>query len=104
MVWVAETHGLRLSFVNAVRFGFNHELVHNNESVKALNPAAGDPSLGAFAGRDAAFVNVGGLNSMTGGVGGLPRYIYDWDSYPGNDEAFWINGTHSLKFGLAVEP
>jgi hypothetical protein len=103
IVAVEETHGFSPSFVNAVRFGFNHELVHNNESVKALNPAAGDPSLGAFAGRDAAFINVGGLNSMTGGVGGLPSYIYDWNSYQGYDDAFWIKGTHSVKFGVAVE-
>jgi hypothetical protein len=103
IVAVEETHGFTPSFVNAIRFGFNHELVHNNESVKALNPAAGDTSLGAFTGRDAAFVNVGGLSSMTGGVGGLPSYIYDWNSYQGYDDAFWIKGTHSIKFGVAVE-
>ncbi|MCU1341704.1 MAG: hypothetical protein JWN92_1127, partial [Candidatus Acidoferrum typicum] len=103
IVAAEETHSFTPNLVNALRFGFNHELVHNNESVKALNPAAGDPSLGAFAGRDAAFVNVGGLSSMTGGVGGLPSYIYDWNSYQGYDDAFFTKGTHSIKFGVAFE-
>src|SRR5258708_28739840 len=40
---------------------------------------------------------------MTGGAGGLPSYIYDWNSYQGYDDAFWIKGTHSVKFGVAVE-
>jgi hypothetical protein len=103
IVAAEETHSFTSNFVNAVRFGFNHEFVTNNASVKALIPAAGDTSLGAFSGRDAAFVNVNGLSSMTGGIGGLPTYLYDWNSYQVYDDAFWTKGTHSFKFGAAVE-
>jgi hypothetical protein len=100
---VEETHSFGPNLVNAVRFGFNHEHVNNNASVKAINQAASDTSLGAFAGRNAAFVHVGGLTDMSGGVGGLPTYLYDWNSYQVYDDAFWIRGTHSIKFGVAVE-
>jgi len=104
IVAAEETHGFTQTFVNAARFGFNHEYVNNDSSAKAINPSAADTSLGAFTGRNASVVNVNGaLTSMTGGVGGLPTYLYDWNSYQGYDDAFWTKGAHSIKFGVAVE-
>jgi hypothetical protein len=104
IVAVEETHSFSASFLNAVRFGFNHENVNNDASLNAINPAAGDSSLGAFTGRDAAVINVNGvLSQMTGGVGGLPTYLYGWNSYQWYDDAFWTKGTHSIKFGFAAE-
>jgi len=103
IVAVEETHSFSPSFVNAVRFGYNHEFVNNDSSLKALNPAAADTTLGAFSGRNAAVVNVTGLSSMTGGVGGLPTYLYGWNSFQWYDDAFWTKGTHSIKFGFAAE-
>jgi len=103
IVAVEETHSFTSTFVNAVRFGYNHERVDNDASVSALNPAAMDTSLGAFAGRNAAVVNVNGLSSMTGGVGGLPTYLYRWNSFQGYDDAFVSRGKHSIKFGGAFE-
>jgi hypothetical protein len=103
IVAVEETHGFTTTFVNAVRFGYNHERVDNDASLKALNPAAADASLGAFAGRDAAFVNVTGLTSLPGGVGGLPTYFYRWNSFQAYDDAFFTRGTHTIKFGFAFE-
>lgn len=103
IVAVEETHSFTPTFVNAVRFGFNHENVDNDASVKAINPAAALTSLGAFDGRNAAVVKVGGLTDMPGGVGGLPTYFYRWNSFQGFDDAFWSKGTHSIKFGGAVE-
>jgi hypothetical protein len=103
IVAAEETHGFTPTFVNAVRFGYNHEYVNNNTSVKELKKAAADTSLGAFAGRDAAVVNVNGLTSMPGGVGGLPTYFYHWDSFQAYDDAFVNKGTHAIKFGFAFE-
>jgi hypothetical protein len=98
-----ETHSFTPTFVNAARFGFNHEYVNNNASLRAINSAAGDASLGAFAGRDAAFVNITGLTPLPGGVGGLASYIYGWDSFQAYDDAFFNRGTHAIKFGFAFE-
>jgi len=103
IVAVEETHSFTPSFVNAVRFGYNHENVDNDASVKAINPAAADSSLGSFAGRDASFVNVNGLSALPGGVGGLPTYLYRWNSFQAYDDAFFTHGTHTIKFGAAVE-
>ena len=104
IVAAEETHSFTPTFVNAVRFGYNHENVNNDSSVSALNKAAADTSLAAFAGRNAAVVNVTGvLSSMTGGVGGLPTYLYRWNSFQGYDDAFFTSGKHSLKFGAAFE-
>jgi hypothetical protein len=100
-----ETHGFTPTFVNAVRFGYNHESVNNNQSLAAINPeASGHPELAAFSGRDAAFIHIGGgPTDMPGGVGGLPTYFYRWNSFQGYDDAFFNRGTHSIKFGFAFE-
>ncbi len=103
IVAAEETHSFTPTFVNAVRFGFNHEMVNNNQSLKGITSAAADTSLGAFAGRDAVFVNVTGLSPMSGGVGGLPTYFYRWNSFQGYDDAFYNRGTHTIKLGFAFE-
>jgi hypothetical protein len=103
IVAAEETHSFTPTFVNAVRFGYNHESVNNNQSLTAINSAAADRLLGAFAGRNAAFVNVNGLSPMPGGVGGLPTYFYRWNSFQGYDDAFLNRGTHAIKFGFAFE-
>jgi hypothetical protein len=109
IVAAEETHSFTPVFVNAVRFGYNHESVNNNQSLTAINPVAGLTSLCAFCAtatspaRDAAFVNVGGLSPMPGGVGGLPTYFYHWNSFQGYDDAFLNHGTHTIKFGFAFE-
>ena len=103
IVAVEETHSFTPGFVNAIRFGYNHERVDNNASVTAINPVAADASLGAFAGRNASVVTVGGLTSMPGGVGGLPTYLYRWNTFQLYDDAFITRGKHSIKFGGAFE-
>jgi outer membrane receptor protein involved in Fe transport len=103
IVAVEEAHSFTSTFVNAVRFGYNHEHVDNDASVTALKPAAMDTSLGAFAGRNAAVVNVNGLSSMSGGLHGLPTYLYRWNSFQIYDDGFFNRGKHSIKFGGAYE-
>jgi hypothetical protein len=104
IVAAEETHSFTPTVVNAFRFGFNREHVDNDLSAVALNPAASDPSLGAFTGRNASVVNVNGvLSSMTGGVGGLPTYLYRWNSVQFYDDAFVNKGKHTIKFGGAFE-
>ncbi len=103
IVAAEETHSFTPTFVNAVRFGFNHEAVNNNQSLKAINPVAADSSLGSFAGRTAAQVQIGGASLLGGGVGGLPTYLYHWNSFQVYDDAFVNRGTHTIKFGFAAE-
>ncbi len=102
-----ETHMFGPTIANSVRFGYNHEAVNNNQSLKAINPDAARTDLGvggsAFAGRDAAQVFMSGVTPFTGGIGGSPTYFYHWNSFQGYDDALISKGTHSIKFGLAVE-
>ncbi|HKV81610.1 MAG TPA: TonB-dependent receptor [Candidatus Sulfotelmatobacter sp.] len=103
IVAAEETHSFTPVFVNALRFGFNHEAVNNNQSLKAINPKATDGSLASFAGRNAAQVQISGTSLLPGGVGGLPTYLYDWNSFQVYDDAFLNRGRHTIKFGVAVE-
>lgn len=103
IVAVEETHSFAPTFVNAVRFGYNHEAVNNNQSLTGINPASTDSSLGSFAGRNAAQVQIGGASLMPGGVGGLPTYLYRWNTFQVYDDAFLNRGTHTIKFGFAAE-
>jgi hypothetical protein len=104
---VEETHVFSPGFANSIRIGGNHENVANNQSLTAINPDAKRTDLGvggAFAGRAASQVLVGGgLTDFTGGIGGSPTYFYHWNSAQLYDDAFLTKGTHSLRFGVAVE-
>jgi hypothetical protein len=107
-VALEETHIFSPRFANSIRIGGNHEAVNNNESLKAINTHAADKNLGvggtAFAGRAASQVLIGGgVSDFTGGVGGSPTYFYHWNSLQFYDDAFWTKGTHSIRFGGAVE-
>jgi hypothetical protein len=102
---VEETHAFTPRFVNSVRFGYNHEAADINTPVTTFNPAAADLSLGAFTGRNASEVDIGGgVSVMPGGVGAIgARIIPYWDSFQGYDDASLNKGTHNIKFGVAVE-
>ena len=105
---IEETHIFTPRFANSFRVGGNHEAVANNQSLKAINPAAADISLGvggsSFAGRAASQVLIGGgVTDFTGGVGGSPTYFYHWNSVQLYDDAFYNKGTHSIRFGVAAE-
>src|SRR6202790_700989 len=107
-VAIEETHIFTPRFANSIRIGGNHEAVNNNQSVKAINPDAARTDLGlggtAFAGRAAAQdLFSGGISDFTGGIGGSPTYFFHWNSIQGYDDAFFTKGTHSIRFGGAVE-
>lgn len=104
---IEETHIFTPHFANSFRLGGNHEAVNNNQSLTAINPDATRTDLGvggtAFAGRKAPQVLIGGVSDFTGGVGGSPTYFYHWNSVQLYDDAFVNRGTHSIRFGVAVE-
>src|SRR5437588_723168 len=99
-----ETHLFSPGFANSVRLGYNHETVNNNEGLAAINPLASETSLGIFPGRTATQVFISGVTPFLGGVGGDSTYFYRWNSFQLYDGAFITKGTHTIKFGFAVEP
>src|SRR6267378_3108809 len=98
-----ETHLFRPSFANTVRFGYNYEVVDNNQGLKELVPEAADTSLGTFSGRTAPQVFITGITPFLGGVGGESAYFYHWNSFQAYDDAFINKGKHTIKFGGTVE-
>ncbi len=98
-----ETHLFKPTFANTARFGYNYEVVDNNQGLSALVPEAGDTSLGSFSGRTASQVLIGKVTPFLGGVGGEPAYFYHWNSFQIYDDALVSKGTHTIKFGGAVE-
>jgi len=98
------THLFGTGFANTVRLGFNHERVDDNSSLSAINPAAADTSLGAFAGRTATQVMISKVTPFLGGVGGEPTYFYRWNTLQVYDDALLTRNKHTVKFGVAVEP
>jgi hypothetical protein len=98
-----ESHTFTPTFVNSARFGFNRTKADTGATLSAINPLAKDPSLGALPGQFAGEVSISGLQLMSGGLNGISSYFYRWNSFQGYDDAFLVRGTHSLKFGVAVE-
>jgi hypothetical protein len=99
-----ETHIFNSSVTNSARFGFSRDAAQNNVGVTAINSMAKDPSLQAVPGQFAAQVVVTNtLTQFTGGLGANGPGRFHWNSFQGYDDAFWTHGTHTIKFGGAVE-
>jgi hypothetical protein len=103
IVILEESHTFSPTLINSVRFGFNRESVANNQALKAVNPAAADPSLSAVPGALATGANVSGISAFLGGLGGSSPWRYGWNSFQAYDDAFLTKGLHGLKFGIAFE-
>jgi hypothetical protein len=98
---VQENHAFSAAALNSLRFGLNREVVRDNQSASALNPAAGDLSMGAVPGQLAAQVSVGGIDPFKGGTEDSTHF--NWYSYQLYDDASFAMGRHSLKVGFAFE-
>jgi hypothetical protein len=96
-----ENHTFSASVLNSLRFGINRDVVKDNQSATALNPAAGDLSLGAVPGQLAAQMSVGGLTAFKGGTEDSTHF--NWTSYQLSDDVSMAMGRHSLKVGFAFE-
>jgi hypothetical protein len=97
------SHVFTPTLINTARLGYNRNAVINYQPVSAINSAAADPSLGAFPGGDNPVMRIGGgFKAMSAGLnGGFSRH--NWNSIQFYDDAFLTRGTHSLKFGFALE-
>jgi hypothetical protein len=98
-----ETHVFSSAMTNSARIGYSRDAVVNNVGLSAINPLAKDPTLAAIPGQFAAQVVVPGLTPFTGGLKSNGPGQFFWNSYQFYDDAFWTHGTHSFKFGAAVE-
>lgn len=100
---VEENHIFTPILANSVRFGFSRVAATVNTPEHAVNPLATDTSFGIFPGQVAPQISVPGLTLDTGGLGSLPTFLYNWNSFQFYDDAFYTRGNHSLRFGFAAE-
>jgi hypothetical protein len=97
-----ESHVFSPALVNSARLGFNRNAVINYSPVSAINPAEADQSLSMMPGFGPSVMFISGFART---VGGLPPGFthHTWNSIQFYDDAFLTRGTHSLKFGYAME-
>jgi Carboxypeptidase regulatory-like domain/TonB dependent receptor-like, beta-barrel/TonB-dependent Receptor Plug Domain len=103
VVALEESHIFGPALVNSIRAGYSRVGAGLNQGGVAINPLSADKSLGSSPGQNAAPVSVAGISGFSGGLGSLDRFSHGWNSFQGYDDAFLLRGTHSLKFGGAVE-
>jgi hypothetical protein len=98
-----ESHVFGPNLANSARLGFNRNAVINYQTVSAINPASKDPSLAMMLGGYNANTRIGGgFTALPAGLNGGFSH-HDWNSIQFYDDAFLTRGTHSLKFGFAME-
>jgi hypothetical protein len=96
-----ETHIFSPTLVNSARAGYSRDGVGVRRTVSAINPVANDPSLSVLPGTSTTRADVSGITTFFGGPRSGDHFF--WNSFQGYDDAFWTHGTHSVKFGGAVE-
>src|SRR5207248_2444770 len=103
MFGLTENHIFSNALVNTARFAFNRVVGLVNEPLKAINPAAGNSSLGISPGLFAPLIEVSGEITSAGGLGNLSFFGHHYNSFQADEDLFWTRGKHSLKFGFAFE-
>ena len=97
-----ESHTFSPTLFNTARLGYNRNAVINFQTVGAINPLYGDPSLSMLPGYDVpALITTGLSRTQPGLPGGFTHF--DWNSIQFYDDAFLTRGAHSMKFGFALE-
>ena len=101
-VAIEETHIFNPQLINSARFGLNRS---NNtiHGAKSLNPLSANPALGESPGADNPQIDVPGVVSIQPGLNQISNINSYQNSFQGYDDVFLTRGTHSLKFGFAVE-
>jgi Carboxypeptidase regulatory-like domain/TonB-dependent Receptor Plug Domain/TonB dependent receptor len=99
---IQENHNFSQILTNSARIGFSRMTALSNNSLGAINPLSAQMGLGAF-GRQASTVSVTGLTQFSGGENALAAPFQFWNAYQAYDDAFFVRGNHSFKFGVSFE-
>jgi hypothetical protein len=105
MVAIEESHTFTPQLLNSFRVGFNRDNVESPSGATAINPAAGDPTLGFIPGTTIGLININS-DSLAGYSGGLDVFApfkFHWNSFQEYDNLFYTRGKHSMKFGANLE-
>ena len=98
-----ETHAFSANLVNSVRIGTLRQYATANELITAQNQLATNTSLNYASGFTAPQVKINGLASFSGGANSFGFAKRGFTTFQIYDDATWVRGTHSVKFGFAGE-
>jgi outer membrane receptor protein involved in Fe transport len=100
---IEENHTFTPTLLNSFRIGYNRDAAKAAQTVKVLNPVAGDPTL-AWAPEPIPVGPPRAQGPVTSAPGlAPPTFTYAWNAYQLYDDAFLTKGLHSLKFGFGYE-
>ena len=100
---IEENHTFTPTLLNSFRIGYNRDVAKAAQTVKVLNPVAGDPTL-AWAPEPIPVGPPRAQGPVTSAPGlAPPTFTYAWNAYQLYDDAFLTKGLHSLKFGFGYE-
>lgn len=104
-VAIEESHVFTNALLNSLRFGFSRDNVESPSGATAINPAAGDRTLGFIPATTIGNVTINsdGLAGYPGGVDVQAPFKFHWNSIQVYDNVFYTKGKHSMKFGANVE-
>lgn len=88
--------------INSARFGFNRSNLFSGLYTPIVGKVA-DAALGFLPGHGSGVIFVIGLTAFPGVTGPTDQESYDFNSYQGYDNASYVFGRHTLKFGANVE-
>jgi hypothetical protein len=90
-------------FLNSTLAGISYSHVTDALDTAAIDPIATDTSVGFQPGVPAGLLVVAGLTGTQGGMGSSGSDILDYTSFQVGDDASWIHGKHTVKFGGKIE-
>ncbi|WP_433983885.1 TonB-dependent receptor [Tunturiibacter empetritectus] len=100
---IGEAHTFSSSLLNSIKFGYSRVVSDAPTTLAAINPAAGDSSLGFVPGLPVGLINIGGIANFQGGLHATGEFIFHLDSYQVYDDLYLTRGKHALKMGFAFE-
>src|SRR6202011_3142363 len=96
-------HIFTSNFLNTTLVGVSRSHVTAALDIAAIDPIATDISLGFQPGVPAGIIAVAGLTGTQGGIGSSGSDTLDYTSIQVADDASWIKGRNTVKFGGRVE-
>ena len=100
---IGESHIFSAALLNSVHFGYSRVISIAPTTLNAINPAAGDTSLGFVPALPVGLINIGGVSNFQGGLFATGEFSFHLNSYQVYDDLYLTHGKHSIKTGFAFE-
>jgi hypothetical protein len=100
---IGESHAFNANLLNSLKFGYSRVISDAPTTLSAINPAAGDVTLGFVPTLPVGLINIGGLANFQGGLHATGEFVFHLNSYQVYDDVYLTRGKHAFKMGFAFE-